>query len=158
MSRLHSNMVHVLDRLVSILEHGTTFKSKLNDLIDSNDIILTDTLTNKYFIFPDFDRQGWQSGVRCICENFYKAKKTNVSFNVEGDTAQCNVRINAYGHGLLVFVPGNPERPDGKFLPSYVKYRFGSEYAFYYRTLNDIADIEPILVEFFRHIEQTAPP
>ncbi len=142
MSNICSDMDHILDRMVSIMELHVPLKAKLKSE-DSEKVITIDTPVDDEFVFPK-DLKIWISNMLSLCD----AYKNNTIFKyhgceiIDGDTISLNARRGAF----IQFIHGIQR--NGNIYPSYAMYRLVSTDPFYYRRIYSISNARTLIEEF----------
>ncbi len=147
MSNICSDMAHILDRMVSIMELHVPIKAKLDPSIDGETSITVDALVTDEFIFPSNDRV-WYTDVLATCTQY----TSSVPYTINKDYSFKTIRLDAKYGRYIMFAPGKSEDRSGQFYPSYAMYRLGSTDPYYFRRINNTADVTRIIGEFLNNL------
>jgi hypothetical protein len=150
MSNICSDMAHILDRMVSIMELHTPLKAKLDPSIDGETQITVDALVADEFMFP-INANEWVSVVMATCREYKPPDDLKVQYTIKQD-AQKTIKLDAKYGRFIMFAPGKNEERSGQFYPSYAMYRLGSTDSYYYRRINKTADVTLIIGDFLKNL------
>ncbi len=147
MCKICSNMTHILDRMVSIMEHHVPLKAKLNS-DDAEHQITIDTLEADEFVFPE-NLGKWYGDVLEAC-NRYTVNQIfkNNSCQIIRDNANHIIWLDARRGRYIQFAPGIKRERLDKYHPSYAEYKVVSTDPVGYRRINSIGDVDRIIAEF----------